>query len=237
MPDFTPVGLAIQANLGTQDAPDWAPIAELRWADYADIAADTPAAQWPPVPRRDVVRQIPFLYGYTTDTNGSAVLADPVSGAPTPFDVASFLQCRIAWDASGAFASPPILTAYNSEHDLTVERHDRSICGGSLDTGDRSYLKANLFGADSGAVPAAPTAGPGPVAATDGTDGGLTFTGAAAWLPAWQSLAGDLDFIQYGATPAPNTAAALYFMLALFVGRNAAPGVFGFDLAIKYGFV
>jgi hypothetical protein len=245
-------GIGYSANTGTQSVPTWTPLNnggsgganELRWSDSGSVANNTANASFPFTSRPGSTAQMNYLYAYTADATGSGVLPSSAPpNLPTAFSLSNFLQTRIGWDAAGTFASAPIVTFYGSTAHVAVVRGDGSIVGGANpDTGTttpRSYLKGNMFGANTAAVPAAPSAGPSnaPVV-TDGQTGAQpTFGASAAWQTNFQSLAGDTDFIQYSAIPTALTAGVLYLMLALFTGPNMAVGTLTPDPAVKYGFV
>jgi hypothetical protein len=249
--NFGTNGLVLQANIGSFAVPNWQALQnggsfgnnELRWSDVGTIVNNTPSASWPPTNRPATLTQVPYLYSYSADATGSGVESAAPPGLPTTFDrTGHYLQVRMSWDNSGTFGSAPILTAYNTTAGTDPTRSDGTICGGASETIGgglaRSYLKGQMYGANTAAMPAAPGAGPGTdPAGTDGTTGAVTFSGAAAWLAGWQALAGGLDYIQYGATPTAVTAAVLYLMLALFTGPQMNPGVQSFYPTISYTFV
>jgi hypothetical protein len=245
-------GIGISANTGTQSVPVWTALNnsgsaganELRWSLAGTIANNTTNGTWPSDSRPGAVTQFPYLYAYTADNSGSGVLpASAPPNLPTAFVITNFFQLRVGWDGAGTFASPPILTGYGSSAHGAITRGDGTIIGGgNPDTGavtQRSYLKGNLYGANTAAMPAAPSAGPvNAPAATDGVTGANPAYGAsAAWLTNFQALTGDLDYIQYSGSPTALVAAVLYFMLALFTGPNMAVGVFTPDFpATKYSY-
>jgi hypothetical protein len=245
-------GIGLSANLGTQASPVWTALNnggsgganELRWSDSGVIANNSSSAVWPFTTRPGSPAALPYLYAYTADAVGSGVLPSAAPpNLPTAFARANYNQLRIGWDNAGTFASAPILTAYNSSAHANPTRGDGSVTGGANpDTGTttpRSYVKANMFGANTAAVPSAPGAGPGAdPAATDGATGALTFAGSAAWLTNFQSLGADLDYIQYGNTPTALTAAVLYIELAFFVGPNMLTATLTPDVpAVKYSYI
>lgn len=242
MADFGATGVTVQGNTGSQGTPTWTAINsggtgganEIRISDNGSLTG-TGSASWPAMVRPGSTAIVGFYYLFTTDTAGNGV---PGGATPVTWAVANYNMFRLQWDATGTFASAPILTAYASTAHAAITRGDNSILGGNVtDTGAtaRSYLKAQMYGANTAAVPAFPASAPSaPGGATDGTTGALTFSGAAAWLTAWQGLQGDNDYIQYGATPTAATAQGLQFMLALYTGPNMAPSTYTPVLSMKY---
>lgn len=239
MADFGATGVTVQGNTGSQATPTWTAINsggtaganEIRFSDQGTIVS-TGSASWPSMIRPSSgTAQVGFTYLFTTDTAGNGV---PGGATPVTFANANYNMFRLNWDATGTFASAPILTAYASTAHAAVTRGDNSILGGNTtDTGatQRSYLKANAYGTGASQAPAAaPTNAP---VVTDGTTGVLT-PGSAAWLTNYQGLQGDNDYIQVTATPAATTANWLQFMLALFTGVNETPSTYTPVLSMKY---
>jgi hypothetical protein len=239
MADFGGTGVTVQGNTGSQGTPTWTTINsggsaganEIRFSDNGAITS-TASASWPSMIRPAAgTSGVAFTYLFTTDTAGNGV---PGGGTPVTFANTNYNMFRLNWDASGTFASAPILTAYASTAHAAVTRGDASILGGqTTDTGatQRAYLKGNAYGTGLSQVPAAaPTNAP---VVTDGTTGALV-PGSAAWLTNYQGLQGDNDYIQVTGTPTAVTANWLQFILALFTGVNETPSTYTPVLSMKY---
>lgn len=239
MADFGGTGVTLQGNTGSQATPTWTAINsggaaganEVRYSDTGTGLTATASASWPAQVRPATVQVVAFTYLFTTDTAGNGV---PGGATPVTYANANYNMFRLNWDASGTFASAPILTAYPTTGHTTPTRGDNSILGGNTtDTGatQRSYLKANAYGNGASQAPAAaPTNAP---VGTDGTTGALT-PGAAAWLTNYQGLQGDNDYILCTATPAAVTANWWQFEMALFTGPNLTPATYTPVLSMKY---
>jgi hypothetical protein len=229
MPNFT--NLTFELNTGTLASPAWLAVtSEVRWSDQGTQTA-TGSAAWPSMVQPSSPTVVAYSYCFTSDATGFGV---PGGGAPIAFSNANYLFCRWNWDASGTFASAPIVTSYYSTAHAAVVRGDGQLLGGAAgDTGatPRSYLKANWFGNGTSQVPAAaPAAAP---AITDGATGPAT-TASNSWLAAYQGLQGDNDFIACTATPPARTANQWYGMLALFAGPNLSPTTYTPVVTLKY---
>jgi hypothetical protein len=223
--------IALEMNTGSQASPAWTAVTtEVRWSDQGNQTS-TGAAAWPGMvsPSGPVV--VSYTYCFTGDTAGGGV---PGGSTPVAFANGNFNFCRWNWDATGTFASAPIVTSYYSGAHAAITRGDNQLLGGNAtDTGStpRSYLKANWFGNGSSQVPgSAPGGGPSP---TDGTTGGVV-TSTSAWLASYQGLQGDNDYIQCGATPPARTANQWYGVFALFAGANLSPATYTPTLSLKY---
>ena len=229
MANFTTI--ALEMNTGTQASPAWTVAStEVRWSDQANQAG-TGSAAWPAAAPPASPAVVSYTYCFTADASGAGV---PGGGAPVAFANANFNFCRWNWDATGTFASAPIVTAYYSGAHAAITRGDNQLLGGNgTDTGGtpRSYLKGNWFGNGRSQVPAA---APGsPPAATDGATGALVPAGGA-WLAGYQGLQGDNDYIQCGGVPPARTANQWYGVLALFAGPNLNPGTYTPVISLKY---
>lgn len=111
---------------------------------------------------------------------------------------AHYMQWRINWDATGTFASAPIISAWK---DSTLPAASPGtqpgtgdgsafVNGQSTDTSNTSYIKANAYGygvdaSGSQQTPASNAAGT--LTVSSGTAGAVS-PGTGAWLATWQSL-------------------------------------------------
>jgi hypothetical protein len=223
--------IAFELNTGTQAAPAWTAVAqEVRWSDQGNQTGAA-SGSWPamaPPPGPSVVS---FTYCFTADTSGAGV---PGGSSPVAFANGNFNFCRWSWDATGTFASAPIVTSYYSSAHAAITRGDNQLLGGNAtDTGatPRSYLKANWFGNGRSQVPSsAPASSP---AAADGATGALV-PAAGAWLANYQGLQGDNDFIQCPSAPPARAANQWYGVFALFAGPNLNPGTYTPVISLKY---
>jgi hypothetical protein len=232
--------ISLDVNTGTQATPAWTNVTlpqsgtgvETRWSDQSSQGG-TAVAAWPAAgnPGSGTRAATAFyLYRFSADTVGVGV---PGGATPLAFTNANYLMCRWSIGAGTfTFLSRPILTAYNdSSHGGPTLRaatatppHSNLLSGSIADTGStaRSYLKANAYGVFGSTAPAVASTN-APVV-TDGTTGSVSPAATPAWLPNWQSLMGDLDFITCASIPIANTAAVWYFALALFTGVNLSVG-------------
>lgn len=229
MANFT--NLAFELNTGSLASPTWMGVtAELRWSDQG-TQASTGSAAWPSMIQPSSPTVVAYTYCFTSDATGFGV---PGGASPSPFSNANYLLCRWNWDASGTFASPPIITSYYSTAHSAVTRGDGQLLGGAAgDTGatPRSYLKANWFGNATSQVPSAAPAGA--PAITDGANG-AAIPASNGWLPNYQGLQGDNDFIACAATPPARTSNQWYGILALFAGPNLSPMTYTPVVTLKY---
>lgn len=229
MANFT--SIALELNTGTQTAPVWtAASTEVRWSDQGNLTA-TGASTWPAMLAPSSPTVVSYTYCFTADTAGSGV---PGGASPLAFANANFNFCRWNWDATGTFASAPIVTGYYSSGHAAITRGDNQLLGGnSTDTGStpRSYLKGNWFGNGTSQVPTSVPANP--PGAGDGATGPLV-PATSAWLANYQSLQGDNDYIQCGGTPPAKTANQWYGIFALFAGPNLNPGTYTPVISLKY---
>ena len=236
MADFTVISL--DANIGNTATPTYSALGgantEWRWTDSnAAGVATTPSATWPAMIRPGSgTLQVPYAYAFTADAVGQGIYSGATADAAT-FATTQFLQARWTWDGTGDFASVPIMTAYDtSGHNSPTVRGTPTggILAGSGDTGNRSYVKATLFGQ----LTPVPAAGPATPLVTDAANGAVVPTAGANWS-AWQGLMADLDYLQFAAEPAVG-AASLHCMIALFTGVNMSPGTLQPLISLKYTF-
>lgn len=236
MANFTDIHL--DANVGNTATPSYSAIGaantEIRWSD-SSAQANVASASWPAMIRPATTQNVQYAYAFTADATGEGVYS-AAGTAPAVFSKDDYLQMRWSWDATGTFASAPIMTAYLSVAHAAISRGDGSQLGGhATDTGGtaRSYMKGNLFGRVSSAgVPAAgPTNAP---VVTDGATGSLAPTAGANWLTNYQGLQGDNDFITFPNTPAATVADTQHCEVALFTGPNETPALYLNVLSMKY---
>ena len=229
MANFT--NIALEMNTGTQGSPVWTAVTgEIRWSDQG-TQATTGSAAWPPMLQPSSPTVVAYTYCFTSDSTGFGV---PGGATPGAFANSSFAFCRWNWDASGTFASPPAVSAYYSTAHAAVTRGDGQLLGGAAgDTGatPRSFLKANWFGNGNSQVPGA--APPNAPAITDGVTGAAT-AGSNAWLPNYQGLQGDNDFVGLASTPPARSANQWYGLLALFAGPNLSPATYTPVVTLRY---
>jgi hypothetical protein len=226
--------IAFEMNTGSQAGPAWTAVtAELRWSDQGNQVG-TGGSAWPAMMQPGTATVVAYTYCFTADTLGAGV---PGGSSPLVFSNANFNFCRWNWDATGTFASAPVVTAYYSSAHAAITRGDNQLLGGNAtDTGStpRSYLKANWFGNGTSQSPAgAPPTAPAPM---DGNTG-ASVPNSGAWLNNYQGLQGDNDFIQCAATPPAKTANQWYGILALFAGPNLSPATFTPTVTLKYTWI
>jgi hypothetical protein len=240
--DFTTIRSMWNSN--TDAAPTWnalpfggsAGANEIRWAATGAGAAGTASASWPQYSRPAATGVIPELWYCTADT--TCVKVATYDGTNTKANVAC-----IDYDAVGTFATAPTLSAYgDSTHAAPVagtqpgaQAGSPIVNGHATDTSSTSYLKADLYGDDQTANPAAGTVGTLPTATT-GTAGSVS-PGAAAWLATWQSLQGAIQFITHRRTPAAITAGKIFFTIILFTGPNMSLGTITPTITFTYSYV
>jgi len=175
------------------------------------------------------------MWGFSADTTG--IKCATYTGTNANANV----MC-IDYDAVGTYAAAPTLTAYgDNTHAAPVAGTQPGALSGSpivnghaTDTSSTSYLKANLYGDDQTANPAAGTTGT--VTVTSGTAGSVS-PGAAAWIANFQSLQGVIQYITHRRTPAATTAGKIFFTLALFTGPNQSLGTLLPVITFTYSFV
>lgn len=242
MADFTTIRPMYNNN--TDASPTYAALAfggsaganEIRWCASGAGAASTPSASWPQYSRPASTGAVPELWAFASDTSGVKVAT--YDGNKTFAN-----QFCIDYDAIGTFATAPTLSAYgDNTHAAPVAGTQPGALSGSpivngqtTDTSNTSYLKANLYGDDQTASPAAGNAGT-TLAVTSGTAGSVS-PGAAAWLATWQSLQGVIQFITHRRTPAATTAGKIFFTLALFTGPSMSLGTIQPIVTFTYSFV
>jgi hypothetical protein len=241
--DFT--ALSMDGNTGVQATPVWTNLItpgarEVRWADVATSGAVSAASWTATIRPTSGTAQVNFTYAFTADTTSLGFLGN-TSATPATYiaNTTNYHFARWNWDGVGAFASPPIFTAYNTTaHNGPTVRNSPSggLLEGSADTTNVSafsYLKGNAFGqvglAAIGTNLAAPTV-------TAGTVGSVSPTAGANWMTAFQSLMADLDYITFPGA-APGVGANFWSVhFALFTGVNMLPGTLVPVMSLKYTF-
>src|SRR6266568_3745355 len=239
--DFTTI--RSQWNSNTDASPTWNTVTfggssganEIRWCATGAGAAGTASASWPQYSRPASTGAIPELWYFTADTAG--VKVGTYDGTNTKANVAC-----IDYDAVGTFATAPTLSAYGDNTHAApsagtqpgAQAGSPIVNGQTTDTSSHSYLKANLYGDDQTANPAAGTTGT--VTVTSGTAGSVS-PGAAAWLANWQSMQGAIQLVTHRRTPAATTAGHIFFVLALFTGPNMSLGTLTPVLTFTYSYV
>jgi len=241
MADFTTI--RSQFNSNTDASPTWNTITfggsaganEMRFCAAAAGAAGTASASWPQYSRPGATAAVAEMWGFSADTTG--IKCATYTGTNANANV----MC-IDYDAVGTYAAAPTLTAYgDNTHAAPVAGTQPGALSGSpivnghaTDTSSTSYLKANLYGDDQTANPAAGTTGT--VTVTSGTAGSVS-PGAAAWIANFQSLQGVIQYITHRRTPAATTAGKIFFTLALFTGPNMSLGTLLPVITWTYSFV
>jgi hypothetical protein len=231
-------------NNATDASPVYAALAfggsaganEIRWCSAGAGAAGTASASWPQFSRPAATAAVPEAWACSADT--TCVKVATYDGNKTFAN-----QFAIDYDNVGTYATAPTLTAYgDNTHAAPVAGTQPGALSGSpivnghaTDTSSTSYLKANLYGDDQTASPAAGNAG-STLLVTSGTAGSVS-PGAAAWLATWQSLQGVIQYITHRRTPAATTAGKIFFTLALFTGPNMSLGTLLPPVTWTYSFV
>src|SRR4029077_7016579 len=242
--DFTT--LKLQGNTGASDsATTWTDILfgtagyELRANNSGNGATTTTAsASWPSVLRptsgTSLMNQ---LWAFSADATGLQINTYDGTGA-------HYNQLRVNWDATGTFASAPLISAWKdntlpaaspgTQPSSTAGGDGSSIVNGSTDTGNAAYLKGAVYGVGVTAAGAADNPasnyGTNPTVTT-GSAGAVT-SSAGAWS-GWQSLQAATQWLANGVVPKATTAGTWNLLLALYIGVNITGGTllpqFGFQ--------
>lgn len=250
MADYTLINL--QYNTGSDGTPTWTGTAialsgsaganELRMAlSSGSQTGSTSSGSWPYMSRpgsgTTVVNQ---LWAFTADTTGSQI---------TTYDGTNGKARVIRWnlDNTGNPISAMQVTCYaDSTHTAPSagtqppgSHNDPFTNGQSSDTSSTSYIKGNCYGSGltAGGVqetPAAGTVGTNP-GATTGSAGAAT-PSAGAWLTTWQSLQGNIQYLQGPATPQTATAFNWYQTVVILIGANISTGTFTIVYDLIYTF-
>ncbi len=234
MANFTLIQM--EANTGTNGAPTWTNVTGtlkgIRLSDISTAGLTTAPSAWPEITLPPTPTGVDYLYAYTDMAVGLGFLG--TGGVPTAFSTANFNQLRWRWDSVGSFAAAPIMSAYPTSAHSTVTAGDKSILGGSADTNNKSYYKAQAWGRVASA--GGPTSGPGTPLANDGTVGSLSPNAGAFWMPGWQDLQGINDYITAPFTPAGATADSWPVMFRAFVGTLLQVGTLTPVLSLRYAY-
>jgi hypothetical protein len=246
MADFTTLKSQTNAGAAVTDAsPTWVdmPFAtannELRLCASGAGAAGTASASWPSFLRPATTQVIPEMWAFTADTTGLKM--NTYDGTS-----AHYMQWRINWDATGTFASAPIISAWKdntlpaaspgTQPTPAAGGDGSSFVNGSADTSNTSYIKANAYGrgtAASGSTQDTPAANAaGTLAVTTGTAGAVSPPVTPAWLATWQSLQAATQWIADAVTPQALFAGFWYIVLSFWTG----PGMTGGTLLPVLGF-
>lgn len=247
MTDFTTIKM--QVNTGTSDAsPTFTDMLfgtasyELRLCGTGAGGASIASASWPTYLRPTSTGVIPEMWGYFgSDASGGQKV--------TTYDGTSahYKQILISWDATGTFASGPIVSAWkdNTLPAATPGSQPGTgdgsafVNGQTTDTSNTSYIKANFYGygVDTGGTQQTPSANAaGTLTITSGTAGAVN-PATGAFLATWQSLQATTQYIQDGVTPKATTAGLWYGVFAFYTGPNMTAGTLVPVVGFQYSYV
>ena len=245
MSDFTLIQYDI--NSGASDAsPTWTHILfgaagyELR-CDLTSGASttSTASASWPSILKpASGTTLITKRYGFTADTTGFVVTGGDGTGS-------HYMTDRINWDATGTFASGPVISAwanntYPAASPGTQGTADGSafVNGTAAESSSTSLIKATAYGygVDTGGTQQTPGSnmGSNPVA-TSGSAGAVS-PATGAWN-AYQSLQAATQWIADAVTPKATTAGFWYFLLMEYIAAGMTGGTLVPVIGFQYTYI
>lgn len=247
MVDFTVLKTQTNAGAAVTDAsPTWVDMPfgtannELRLCGTGAGTTTTASASWPTYLRPGSTGVIPEMWAFTADAVGLKMATYDGTSA-------HYMQWRINWDATGTFASAPIISAWKDNTFPAASPGTQPgtgdgsafINGHATDTSSTSYIKGNAygFGVDTGGTQQTPSANAGGTLAVTTGSAGAAVPGTGAWLATWQSLQAATQFIQDSVTPKALTAGFWYTVLAFFTGPNMSGGTLLPVLGFQYTWV